>query len=195
MGEGEQRLQQPAGVVVVRRTRLGAELNNFLASVSASKLVASQENFTYEEQHRQDQAAVEGRRRQQLDQAERVLRRAEGEELPLYSSLQRRQEELGDLQLEEAVGLLLPLVVLEEAVVRLKRRQVVFKSQLYSFTKLNRQTTIIRSMLTVVAVVRLKRRLVVWSMLADFFRGLLRHPGVWDRACLTVAALRRHREV
>lgn len=138
---------------------------------------------------------MEGRRRQQLDQAERVLRRAEGEELPLYSSLQPRQEELGDLQLEGVVGLLLLLVVLEELVVHLKRRQVVFKSQSYSFTRLNRQTTIIRSMLTVVAAVRLKRRLVVWSMLADFFLGLLRYPGVWDGACLTVVALLRHQEV
>lgn len=158
MGEGEQRLRQLAAVEV-RRKSLGAELDNFLASVSASKLVASQEDFTYEEQHRQDPAAVEGGRRQQQDQAGRVLRRAEGEELPLYSSLQRRQEELGDLRLEEVVGLLLPLVVLEEAVVHLKRRQVV------------------------------------WSMLADFFCGLLRYPGVWDGVCLTVAALLLHQEV
>jgi len=74
------------------------------------------------------------------------------------------------------------------------RRQEVFKGQSYPSTRLDRQKKRIGSMLTV-AVVHLKRRPVVCSMLVGFLLGLLRNPGVFDGACLTVAALLQHQEV
>lgn len=114
VGEEERRPQQPEAVVA-RPRRQGAELKIFLASTSALELVVWEECFTYEEQHQQDLAGVEERRRQHL-----VV-----EALPLCSSLRRRREAEEGLQPGAVAGRLLLLAALAAVVVHLRRRQEV----------------------------------------------------------------------
>lgn len=124
----ERHLQQPV-VAAARQRHQGVELMVVLAWTSDSEFLVSEESFTYEEQHRQGLAAVEGRRLQQLVEEGRVLLRVVVEALPLCSSLQRRrEEEEGGLQPGVAAGRLL---LLGAAVVagHLRRQREVCKGQ------------------------------------------------------------------